>query len=211
MRIIIGCEESQEVCMAFRERGHEAYSCDIKPASGKYPEFHLQMDLFEAINRGGYEMGIIFPPCTHLAVSGAAHFEKKRADGRQQSGIDFFIKCANVPINKLSIENPIGIMSSIYRQPDQIINPFYFGDPVKKPTCLWLKNLPLLFWQKEDDLFGNKTAVVPELVTMTSAKTGRTRTYSKWEYEASCNQKERATIRSKTFPGVAKAMAEQWG
>lgn len=210
MKILIGCEKSQSVCIAFRNKGHEAYSCDTEDCTGGHPEWHLKMDVFEAIKLKRWDMGIFFPPCTHLAVSGAAHFEQKRKDGRQQKAIDFFMKMVNAPIERIAVENPIGIMSTHYRKPDQIINPFNFGDPVKKPTCLWLKNMPLLWHTKTDDLFGKKTSVKPELITMTSKKTGRVRTYSKWEYEASCNQKERANIRSKTFHGIATGMADQW-
>lgn len=168
------------------------------------------MDLFEAVSSRKWDRGIFFPPCTHLAVSGTRSFEKKKADGRQQQGIDFFMKVVAIDIPETAIENPIGIMSTIYRKPDQIINPNYFGDPARKSTCLWLKNLPKLFWAKEDDLFATKTWVEPELVSVISKK-GVKKTFSKWEYEASCNKKERANIRSKTFPGIAQAMADQWG
>lgn len=211
MKILIACEESQSVCIEMRKAGHEAYSCDILPCTGGKPEWHIQEDVLTVIEREKWDAMIAFPPCTHLAVSGAAWFEQKKKDGRQQQGIDFFMKMVNAPINFIAIENPIGIMSSIYRKPDQIINPYYFGDSERKPTCLWLKNLPKLIWHKENNLFGVKTMVEPKLVTMTSQKTGRTRTYSEWEYITSCNQEERAAIRSKTFPGIAKAMGEQWG
>lgn len=202
MKIILGCEESQAVTIELRKLGHEAYSCDLKPCSGGHPEWHLQGDIFTYINEG-WDMMIAHPPCTDLAVSGAAWFKIKQADGHQQAAIDFFLKLWNCDIPKIALENPIGIMSTHLRKPDQIIEPYYFGDPQKKPTCLWLKGLPKLTWDPAK-------VIKPELITMTSKKTGRTRTYSKWEYEASCNQKERATIRSKTFPGIAKAMAEQW-
>ena len=211
MRILIACEESQAVTIAFRGKGIEAYSCDILDCSGGHPEWHIKGDVLEQLTKG-WDAMIAFPPCTDLAVSGAAWFEKKRADGRQQKSIEFFMAVANAPIKHKAIENPVGIMSSEYKKPSQIINPFYFGDPERKPTCLWLTNLPPLFHAKEPDLFNQTvTHVEPNLVTMTSRKTGRTRTYSGWEYEASCDQKHRASIRSKTFPGIAKAMADQWG
>ncbi len=210
LQILIGCEESQAVCIEFRKLGHEAFSCDLQLCSGGHPEWHIQGDVIEAINSREWDMGIFFPPCFDLAVSGAAHFAKKRESGQQQKSIDFFLQIANAPIPRKAIENPIGIMSSIYRVPDQIVNPYYFGDPVRKPTCLWLTNLPKLVWNQQNNLFEQQTAVAPEIVTMTSKKTGRTRSYSKWEYEASCN-KDRKTIRSKTFPGLAAAMAQQWG
>ena len=203
MNVLIGCEKSQIVCMEFRKRGHDAYSCDLDPCTGGRPWWHLQMNVFDALKLRKWDLMIAHPPCTHLAVSGAAWFKIKQADGRQQAAIDFFLKLWNCDIPKIALENPIGIMSTHLRKPDQIIEPYYFGDPHKKPTCLWLKGLPKLTWDPAK-------AIKPELITMTSKKTGRTRTYSKWEYEASCNQKERQTIRSKTFPGIAKAIADQW-
>jgi hypothetical protein len=145
LEVILGCEESQAVCIEFRKKGHHAYSCDLEPCTGGHSEWHLQMDVFEAIKMKKWDIGIFFPPCTHLAVSGAKHFEQKRKDGRQQQGIDFFMGIANSDIDKLAIENPIGIMSSVWRKPDQIIQPWQFGDPFTKTTCLWLKGLPFLF------------------------------------------------------------------
>lgn len=196
MRVLVGCEESQAVCIEFRKLGHEAYSCDIQECSGGHPEWHYKQDIFEVINMG-WDMMIAFPPCTHLAVSGAAWFEKKRADGRQQEGIDFFMAMASTNIPLWAIENPVGIMSNLYRKPNQIIQPFMFGDPVKKTTCIWSKGLPRL----------HPTNIIePEIVTL---KTGAR--FSKWDYDISMNRKDRAKLRSKTFPGIAKAMAQQWG
>jgi hypothetical protein len=159
---------------------------------------------------------IAFPPCTHLALSGSMHFDKKRKDGSQQEGIDFFIKIANAPINKIAVENPIGIMSTYYKKPNQIIQPYFFGDGFQKSTCLWLKNLPLLKHFKEIDLFNDKiTHVKPEeRFYFTNKKTGKIKSQPMWYYKALTNAKtkeEISTIRSKTFPGIAKAMAEQWG
>ena len=210
MNVLIACEESQAVCIEFRKLGHNAFSCDIQESSGGHPEWHFQEDIFKIINGGQLEtenkqivfidrwqMLIGFPPCTHLASSGAAWFEQKRKDGRQQQGIEFFLSLANAPIDKIAIENPIGIMSKFYKKPTQIIQPFYFGDPVKKSTCLWLKNLSRL----------NATNIVePEIITL---KTGAR--FSKWDYDISFDRKNRAKLRSKTFPGIAKAMAQQWG
>ena len=156
MKILVACEESQIVTKEFRKRGHEAYSCDIIECSGGKPKWHIKDDVLKVIN-DDWDMMIAFPPCTHLAVSGAAWFEEKRKDGRQQQGIDFFMDIINAPIEKIAVENPIGIMSSIYRKPDQIIQPYYFGDREQKTTCLWLKNMPKLFHFKEDTLFDNKT------------------------------------------------------
>ena len=184
-RILIACEESQAVCIAFRKRGFEAYSCDILPCSGGYPEWHIRGDVMEQLNKE-WDCMIAFPPCTHLAVSGARHFEQKRKDGRQQQGIDFFMAIVNAPIERIAIENPVGIMSGIYRKPDQIIQPWQFGHGETKSTCLWLKNLPKL----------KPTSIVE----------GREQRI--WKMPPSAN---RSMERSKTYPGIAGAMAEQWG
>lgn len=215
MNVLIGCETSAEVRSRFEAKGHNAWSCDLKN-SAKFGN-HYKGSIFdildnpEVVGVSHWDLGIFFPPCTHLAVSGCAFFAQKRKDGRQQDGIDFFLRIANCKIPKTAIENPIGIMSSVYRQPDQIVQPYYFGDPSRKATCLWLKGLPKLFWTPVDDLFSTKTSVQPQILEMTSKKTGKKRTYSKHEYEASTDHNNRAGIRSKTFSGIANAMAEQWG
>jgi len=208
MRVLLACEESQSVCTEFRERGHEAFSCDLLDCSGEHPEWHIKGDVLEIINQG-WDLMIAFPPCTHLAVSGARHFKNKIEDGRQQQGIDFFMKMVNAPINKIAIENPIGIMSSEWRKPDQIIQPYYFGDDAMKFTCLWLKNLPKLVHIKQNDLFENQTWIEPTYVT-----TRNNTTYNKWFVETgriTTKNGLRAKIRSKTFKGIANAMAKQWG
>ena len=196
MKILIACEESQEVCKAFRVKGHEAYSCDILPPSGGKPEWHLQCDVQEVLDKD-WDMVIAHPPCDHLASSGARWFKQKIADGRQQQGIDFFMlftKLDHVP--KVAIENPVGIMSTKYRKPDQIIEPYWFGDPFEKRTCLWLKGLPCL---EPTDM------VEPEPRKVYAS--GK----SMPPWCANASGKDRKKIRSKTFPGIAKAMAEQWG
>jgi site-specific DNA-cytosine methylase len=217
MKVLIACEESQAVCKEFRKLGHEAYSCDILDCSGGHPEWHIKNDIIEVISGGGYDMMIAFPPCTHLTVSGARHFEQKRKDGRQQQGIDFFMAMINAPIEKIAVENPVGIMSSIFRKPNQIIQPYYFGDPFQKTTCLWLKNLPSLYYNLEANMFdSNVTATKDkgEMIYWIDKKTGKQKSQAKWHYDALINAKtkeERSTLRSKTFPGIAKAMANQWG
>jgi site-specific DNA-cytosine methylase len=198
MRILLACEESQAVTKELRALGHEAYSCDILPESGGHPEWHLQKDVIEVLKED-WDMIIAFPPCTHLASSGAAWFETKRADGRQQAAIDFFMIFANHPCEKIAIENPVGIMNTQYRKPDQIIQPWQFGDAYSKRTCLWLKGLPKL----------ESTEIVDpgEMVTYESG-----RTMPKWYADAwKLSPAERSKARSKTFPGIAKAMANQWG
>ena len=185
MKVLVACEESQAVCIAFRERGHEAYSCDILPCSGGHPEWHLQLDVIPLLSEM-WDMIIAFPPCTDLAVSGARWFAEKRADGRQRRSIEFFKLFANADCPKVAIENPIGIMSREYRKPDQIIQPWMFGHGETKATCLWLKGLPKL--------------------TPTKIVVGREQRI--WKMPPG---PDRAKERSKTFPGIARAMAEQWG
>jgi len=193
MKVLIACEESQAVCIEFRKLGHEAYSCDIEPCSGGHPEWHLQQDVIPLLNEK-WDMIIAFPPCTHLAVSGAAWFEQKRKDGRQQQGIDFFMQFVNADCDRIAIENPVGIMSTIYRKPDQIIQPYEFGHPESKATCLWLKNLQKL--QQTDN-------VKEFFDTLPKNKQQRLHYLPP--------SPERAKLRSKTYSGIAKAMAEQWG
>lgn len=207
MKVLAACEESQEVCKAFRALGHEAYSCDIIECSGGHPEWHIQDDVLKHLE--GWDMIIAFPPCTHLAVSGAIWFEQKRKDGRQQQGIDFFMKMINAPCDKIAVENPIGIMSSHYRKPDQIIQPWQFAlsenENTIKSTCLWLKGL-----SKLKPLY----TIQPEVkyVEWIDKKTGRRKRQTKWYYDTRCAEhKNRGQLASKTFPGIAKAMAEQWG
>lgn len=204
MRVLIACEESQVVCKEFRKLGHEAYSNDIIECSGGYPEWHLQMCALEAINSRKWDMIIAFPPCTHLSAAGAPGWKKKQEDGRQQAAIDFVMAIANAGCEMIAIENPTGKLNTSWRKPDQIVNPFQFGDPFKKRTCLWLKGLPKL----EDT-----NLVEPEYhYTSNSTRGGLLKDGTRKKsnlpiFKAWDSAKER----SKTFPGIAKAMAEQWG
>lgn len=202
MRILVACEESQAVTIELRKLGHEAYSCDLLECSGGHPEWHFQNDVLDMLDMN-WGMIIAFPPCTHLCGAGAPSWKEKQKDGRQQSAIDFVYAIRDCDCERIAIENPTGKLNTIWRKPDQIINPFQFGDPFKKRTCLWLKGLPLL----------NPTNVVePEFhYTSNSARGGLrkdgTRAKSKLPiFKAWDSPKER----SKTFPGIAKAMAEQW-
>jgi len=211
MKVLLACEESQAVTIEFRKLGHEAYSCDILECSGGHPEWHLQGDVIEQFD-SNWDLMIAFPPCTHLAVSGAAWFEEKRKDGRQQEAIDFFMKMINAPIERIAVENPVGIMSNEYRPPDQIIHPYYFGDPFEKKTCLWLKNLPHLYHNDRPNLFDEHiTHVQPEeRYEWTDSKTGKKKSQPYWYAMASQKDGKRGHVRSKTFLGIAKAMASQW-
>jgi len=198
MRVLLACEESQAVTKEFRDRGHEAYSCDILPSSGSLPEYHLQQDVIPLLKQD-WDLIIAFPPCTHLASSGAAWFAEKRRDGRQQEGIDFFMLFTNLNSPKVVIENPVGIMSKLYRKPDQIIQPWWFGDPFEKRTCLWLKGVEPL-------VATNEVKPAPR------SEYASGRTMPTWYADAwKLPPAERSKSRSKTFPGIAKAMAEQWG
>jgi len=230
MKVLVACEESQAVCIAFRERGHEAYSCDLQECSGGHPEWHIQDDVLKHLD-DGWDIMIAFPPCTHLANAGGCHFEVKRKNGKQKEAIIFIMKLLSAPINKIAFENPVGILSSDYinkhfpellddlkkvklpRKADQIVQPFYFGDDKRKATHLWLKNLPKLIWTDQKNLFTEKTSVVPlppigEFVRKGQYRNG---TIRKLYWQDYVPKKDRAKIKSKTFPGIAKAMAEQWG
>ena len=232
MKVLVACEESQAVCKAFRERGHEAYSCDIQECSGGHPEWHVQGDVLPIIN--GYHDGIgipVFitadgkkhdtperwdiliahPPCTYLTVSGNAWFNvekygdkaRKRERDRKEA-IEFFMCFANADCEKIAIENPIGVISTVYRKPDQIIQPYQFGHHARKSTCLWLKGLPKL----------QPTNIVdPGRIDKNGYSEGASATYARDENgkSISWNDPRTAKIRSKTYSGIAQAMAEQWG
>ena len=211
LKILVACEESQAVTIAFRERGFEAWSCDIEPCSGGHPEWHLQQDVIPLLPQK-WDCIIAFPPCTHLSSAGVRHWPQKQKDGRQQTAIDFFMEFINAPCKHIAVENPQGIINTVYRTPDQVINPFNFGDPYRKRTCLWLKGLPCLWWTDQDGLFGEKKTCIgpppPVYIQQKGKKIGKRR-----HFTDSClaGNKNRAKIRSKTFPGIARAMAEQWG
>ena len=169
------------------------------PTSGRHPEWHIQADALEVVKMD-WDMVIAFPPCTHLAVSGAKWFDQKQRDGRQQMGVGFFLAFTALDhVPRVAIENPVGIMSKIYRKPDQIIQPYYFGDPYEKKTCLWLKGLPKL----------EPTNMVEPEERKSVGENGKT--LPPWYADAwGLPASERSRIRSKTFSGIAKAMAEQW-
>ena len=249
MKILIGCEESQTVCKAFRELGHEAYSCDILPCTGNRTEWHFQDDIIQVVN-GWFDMNevvindnfalkfdvwndvheyeykdhrikqigwnwdllIAHPPCTYLSMSGNKWRYNK--DGsrneerfkQQTEALNFVRSLMLAPVKRIAIENPISVISTFIRKPDQIVQPWMFGDSAQKSTCLWLKNLPLL----------RPTKIVEKgnFVKWQDNKTGKTKKQPEWYYNAFRNAKspeERKAISSKTFTGIALAMAEQWG
>lgn len=213
MKVLVACEESQAVCKAFRERGHEAYSADLQDCSGGHPEWHIKGDVLLLINGncsfftvggqavtvdGAWDLIIAHPPCTDLAVSGARWFPEKQKDFRQQKSCVFFMQMMLANAEKIAVENPIGIMSTCYRAPDQIIQPYEFGHPYKKSTCLWLKNLPKL----------QPTEIVePEFVEY-KCKNGK---IARFSADYGGGNEGHGKRRSKTYEGIAKAMAEQWG
>lgn len=203
-KALIACEESQAVAIEARKLGVEAYSCDIIPCSGGHPEWHLQQDVV-GILQNVWDLIIAFPPCTYLTKTGnrwfnvAKYGEKavKRHESRNKA-IDFFMAIASANCKRIAIENPVGVISTAWRKPDQIIDPYQFGDPFEKKTCLWLKGLPLLTPTQE---------VVPQpRVRLNNGKVVSAR------YKRTCNmtKSKRARARSVTFPGIAKAMAQQW-
>ena len=211
--ILCACEESQRVCAAFRNHGHEAYSCDILDQTGGLPQWHIKADVlpllsgtarfftcdgqYHVINK--WDMIIAFPPCTHLCVSGNRWFtEGRKPYSLRLEAVAFFYKFVMADCDKIAIENPIGVMSTAYRKPDQIIHPYMFGDPVQKATCLWLKGLPKLI----------ETNNVKDQVKFHTLPDGRRMCefyVTTWR-----DPKHRVEIRSKTFPGIAEAMANQW-
>lgn len=232
LNILVACEESQAVCKAFRTLGHNAFSCDLLKCSGGHPEWHFDHDVTQVLDKtnlvlengevahidGDWDIMIGHPPCTYLAVSGAKwyyHPEDKhlpieerrphpnfpnRARDREE-GVAFFMLLANANVKRIAIENPVGIMSSRWRKPNQTIQPYMFGDPYSKGTCLWLKNLRNLHASKETDDRG-------EWIVFGSGKK-----LPKWYSDGLTKTKtaeERRTMRSKTFPGIARAIAEQW-
>lgn len=235
MKVLVACEESQAVCKAFRERGHEAYSCDIQECSGGHPEWHIKDDVLRYINGEQcifftgdgvghitpkrWDMIIAHPPCTDLAVSGARHFEKKREDGRQRESLEFFCQFLVADCDRICVENPVNIVGGKYveewfsdiaakyglpKKATQIIQPYQFGHHARKATCLWLKGLPKLVPTDVVDcgkIVGKGFSVGASL---DAARDGNGKIL-RW------NDPRTAKARSKTFPGIAAAMAEQWG
>lgn len=220
MKVLIACEESQAVCKEFRARGHEAYSCDIISCSGGHPEWHIQGDALRVIDGntsfvtedgishridGEWDLLIAHPPCTYLTVSGNRWFDVSKYGAKalqrqkdRREAAEFFMAFVNAKCQRIAIENPIGVMSTYYKKPDQVVHPYWFGDPERKATCLWLKGLPALV---------PTNMVEPVVITCKNGKTD-----SPWHMNTlGLPAEERRKLRSKTFPGLAKAIVEQWG
>lgn len=228
MRVLIACEESQEVCKAFRALGHEAYSCDVQEPSGGHPEWHIHGDALIALKGGAvttmdgvkhdvgkWDLLIAHPPCTYLTVTGNRWYNiesyGEKAIQRhkdREAAIEFFMRFVNADCERIAIENPIGIMSTCFRKPDQIIHPWQFAiseeEQTEKQTCLWLKGLqPLIPTVETKPEFPYHEWIRP---------TGEKKRQSLWYYRTRClPQSQRSRAASKTFPGIARAMAEQWG
>lgn len=225
MKVLVACEESQAVCIEFRKLGHEAYSCDIDLCSGEHPEWHIQADVLPLLNGNcefstydglchrvddKWDLIIAFPPCTYLTVTGNSWFnEAKYGDSARQrkilreEAVQFFMHFVNADCEHIAIENPVGVMSTRYRKPTQIIQPYYFGHNARKKTCLWLKCLPELKPTEVVDpgamgKFGMSIGAGAYYVRDINGKI------------LSWNDRRTAKLRSKTFPGIARAMAEQW-
>ena len=227
MNVLIACEESQEVCKAFRARGHRAFSCDIQECSGGHPEWHIQDDVLGILNPKDHgnntldavwfvtmdgrfhetpkwDLIIAHPPCTYLTLAGNKWFKPEYKDRfperakQREDAVEFFMQFANADCDRIAIENPVCIMSSRWRKPDQYIEPYFFGEPEKKKTGLWLKGLPLL----------KPTNIVEPIIVHCASGANEPR----WHMETmKLPKEERSKARSKTFPGIARAMAEQWG
>lgn len=231
MNVLIACEESQRVCIEFRRLGHRAFSCDIQDQTGGHPEWHIKGDALPLINGnckfqtqdgkthkqdGKWDMLIAFPPCTYLIISGNRWFNEERYGeqakerwAKRLEAIHFFTSFAEADCERIAIENPVGVINTLYRNPDQIIQPWMFGDHAEKTTCLWLFGLPLLIPDTSKKPKGLKR------FKWVDRKTGRQKSQPLWYAKAWINNKSdnsaRSKERSKTFPGIARAMAEQWG
>lgn len=219
MNVLIACEESQEVCKAFRAKGHRAFSCDILDCSGGHPEWHINSDVLPLLNgncvfktsdnqiheqQGHWDLIIAHPPCTYLTLTGNKWFKPEYKDRfpererEREEAITFFMQFAYAECDRIAIENPVGIMSSRWRKPDQYIEPYFFGEQEKKKTGLWLKGLTPL----------EPTNIVEPIIIHCASGANEPR----WHMETmKLPKEERSRARSKTFPGIAKAMAEQWG
>ena len=211
-KILIACEESQAVCKEFRKLGHEAFSCDLYECSGGHPEWHIKGDVIPLLKEK-WDIIIAFPTCTYLTNAGTRHFSRRinpeekvlAREKLREDAAKFFMLFINANCEKIAVENPVGWMNSQYRKPDQIIHPYYFGDNYKKRTCLWLKGLPVL---KPTNML---PVPKPKYICKGKLCKGKAIGWCEGIKGTTGGQEGRAKARSKTFPGIAKAMAEQWG
>lgn len=205
MRVIIGCEYSQIVMTAFLKKGHDAYSCDIIPAEGDYPERHFQEDILKVLKRESFDLGIFHPPCTFISYAGMSSWDNPGRVFKRLEALMFFAKLWDAPIEKICLENPKSCASPVIAKYSQEIQPYYFGDPHIKTTWLWLKNLPKLKYEKQDGLFGQKTILErPEPLSIDNTQ----RKHKRYFIDSVMRKSKK---RSKFWEGIANAMANQWG
>lgn len=207
MRVLVACEFSGIVRDAFIARGHDAWSCDLLPTESPGP--HIQGDILGILGNG-WDLMVAHPPCTYLSYVGIRHWNNPGRPEKREEAMGFFMELVNAPIGKICIENPLGYPSRVYRKPDQTIHPYYFGEPKQKRICLWLKNLKPLQWNKDDSMFWKKTSVdKPEPMYICQGP----KSFGKkihW-VEGIRGVKNRSHERSRFFPSIADAMADQWG
>ncbi len=205
VRVLVGCEYSQVIMSAFLKAGFDAYSCDLLPCEGQYPERHIEGNLLNVIN-DGWDLAILHPPCTYISYAATKYWNDKGRVFKRLQALEFFAKCLEADVKHIAVENPVGCADAVIRKPDQIIHPYYFGDSDLKRTCLWLKNLPKLEHRKNDDLFSSKTHTKkPEPIYVD--KSGKKRYFT----DAISGTNKGGHKRSKSFAGIASAMVEQWG
>ena len=217
MKILVACEESQAVTKELRKLGHEAYSCDLIECSGGHPEWHIKQDVLPLLNgkcsfytcdgiqhkiNKKWDLIIAHPPCTHIASTGQWAYKKNKPISLREDGVNFFMNFVNADCDRIAIENPVGIMSTRYKKPTQIIHPWQFGDEAEKTTCLWLKGLP--------KLIPTNMLPKPKPLYICQGEKCKGKKINWCEASRGHNGISRATARSKTFPGIAKAMANQW-
>ena len=208
LRVLVACEFSGIVRDAFAARGHDAWSCDLLPT--ERPGNHIQGDVLAVLD-DGWDLMIAHPPCTYLSYVGMRHWNKPGRAEKRTEAMEFFMRFVNAPISKICIENPLGYPCQVYRVPDQIIHPYYFGEPMQKRICLWLKNLKPLIYRLEDDFFGPRTAVdKPQPMYICQGKKCKGKKIY-WVEGIRSGSKDRSHERSRFFVSIADAMAEQWG
>jgi len=208
MKVLIACEFSGIVREAFKAKGHDAWSCDLLPTEilGQ----HIRDDVLKHLN-DGWDMMIAHPPCTYLSYVGMRHWNKPGRAEKRVEAMQFFMRFIRANIPRICVENPLGYPSQVFRAPDQIIHPYYFGDPFQKRTCLWLKGLLPLRYALRDNLFESATAVPkPEPLYILQGEKGKGKKIHWVEGIAGLSKVERQKARSRTFPGIARAMSEQW-
>jgi len=202
MKVLVACEFSGIVREAFREKGHDVWSCDLLPS--EIPGQHIQGNVLEILEDGWWDLMIAHPPCTYLSRAANRVWNIPGREEKRREAMQFFMALVNAPIERICVENPVGFPNTEYRKPDQIIHPYYFGCAEKKRTCLWLKGLPKLIYENEDTLFSKRTSVV--VFPARISKNGK-----KYWFSEAISGKKKSKERSRTFRAIAKAMAEQWG